>query len=56
MIGTKISRMPLRKQLRTWRERQSRTTAEMRELWIADLRARKAEKVKPPAAVTVQTY
>ena len=47
MIGTKISRMPLRQQLRAWRERQSRTTAEMRELWIADILAHKAEKVKP---------
>ena len=47
---------PAKATARTWRERQSRATAEMRVLWIADIRARKAEKVKPPAAATVQTY
>ena len=38
------------------RECQPKTAAEMWELWIADVLARKAEKAKPPAERGLQTY
>jgi hypothetical protein len=37
-------------------ECQTKTAAEMWELWIADVLARKAEKAKPPAERGLQTY
>ena len=38
------------------RECQPKTAAEMWELWIADVLARKAEKAKPPAVRGLQTH
>ena len=38
------------------RECQPKTAAEMWELWIADVLARKAEKAKPPVERGLQTY